>query len=125
MNFLLTAVIAIAATVLLLFFRELVLSAGKKRRNPFRRRGGGTVSASADRLRPRPRAVPNRRSEQRSSDATPIAVDEFFTELRAKTGENKSQSRKPNGSESEFAADPFHRKVLAIEHGSRLRRLQE
>jgi hypothetical protein len=139
MKTLLSVGIAIAATVWLLLLREFVLSAGKKGRNPFSRRSGGTGSASEDRLRPRLRAVPNRRSEQPSSDATPIAVDEFFTELRAKAEENQSPSRKPSGSESEFAADTHHRTVLAgrsryygtraakpaIEHGSRLRRLQE
>jgi hypothetical protein len=113
MNYLLSAIIAIAATMLLLLLREFILSVGKKGRSSFHRRSEGTVFRGSEvRLNRRPQAVPTAQFEQPQPDATPIEVDEFLAELRAKAGEHSSPSKRANGPESEFAGDSHHSKLV-------------
>ena len=94
MNNVLGLVLAIVATILLLFLREFILSIGKKSRNPYGARDHqpGVFGSDVEREQ-RLHAVPIRRLDQPIAGATPIEIDQFLTELRAKAQEQSPPSR--------------------------------
>jgi hypothetical protein len=103
MDNILGPVLAIAATVVLLLLRKLILSVGKKERDSY----GDWADHRPDFDRE------HGLREEPISQSTPIAVDEFLAELRAKAQEQSPSSRTRSGSTTDFGRTQSNRNEMA------------
>ena len=113
MNSILGPVLAIVATVALLLLRELFLAVGKRDRDPYGAADHPPVPGSDFQRKHSLFADPIREFEEPLQQATPIAVDEFLTDLRAKAQEQSPWSLTRNGSTTEFGRTQSNRKDTA------------
>ena len=110
MNSLFGPVLAIVGTALLLLLREFILSVGKKKSDsPGMRSEEHGFPGSEVQVKERLHAVPTRQLEEPIPDAASIGVDEFLTELRAKSREQGSPSKSTNVPETGLARDQHNR----------------
>ena len=112
MNSILEPVLAIAATILLLLLRELILSVGKKDRNSYGISGDQRPGISDLEREHSLRADPIMEFQEPLTQATPIAVDEFLAELRAKAEEQSPSSPTRTGSMTDFRRTQSRRKQI-------------